>query len=525
MRYAAYVRVSSEEQSLGFSLDAQEQLLREWVRGRHGASAGELVDVYRDEGFSARKDDRPAFQRMIADARTGRFDAVVVHKFDRLARDRYDAMAYKTLLRKDLGLQVFSSSEPSEDSGSPEGVLVEGILEVTAHWYSLNLAAETRKGKRQKAEAGLWHGATPTGYCNGSCLQCKDPNGPDYCPFAGQPDRGDGKVLIPHPVESHAIRLAFRRYSSGELSDRDVAHELNTAIHKTADGQEVRFRTKFYRRKGSQSGPGAFTKDTVKDILTRPFYAGIVEYYGADPRTGKRRRSPLIVRQGRHEPLVPLELFQQCQDVRRSRGKAASGRKLKRQTSVYPLAGILICDECGARMRSHRNGGTRYYRCRTRIQRKDCCSQPTVRAKVVEAAVDSLIGSLILPTDLRERIQAYLVRHESLEAVEVKQRALRSQFQRAKELYLAGDIDRDRYDREKAEFKQAMDRLAFGRPSDTGAVHPLLDDFAALWAATMPLERKGLLATVFREIRVQDGQIVGFHAASPFDELLCLMKD
>jgi DNA invertase Pin-like site-specific DNA recombinase len=326
VRYAAYVRVSRDEQVLGYSLDAQERLVHHWVQSQSGDLAGEVVVVYRDEGHSARTDDRPAFQQMIADARTGRFDAIVVHKFDRLARDRQDSVTYKALLRKKLGLKVLSASEPSEDSDGSLGVLIEGILEVVAHWYSLNLAAETRKGKREKAEEGRWHGAAPTGYCNGKCRDCRDPNGPGYCAHAGHPDRGDGEVLLPHPIESEAIRLAFEWYSSGDCSDRDIADKLNQFRFETSEGREVRFRTKFYGRQGSRSGPGPFEKDTVQDILTRSFYAGLVEYYGVDPRTGKRRTRPLIVRQGQHEPLVSLQLFQRCQDVRRNRGRAASSK-------------------------------------------------------------------------------------------------------------------------------------------------------------------------------------------------------
>ena len=119
MRYATYVRVSRDEQVMGYSLEAQERLVSEWVRRQGGDLAGEQVSIYRDEGHSARTDDRPAFQQMIADARAGRFDAIVVHKFDRLARDRYDSVTYKALLRKKLGLKVLSASEPSQGQSCP----------------------------------------------------------------------------------------------------------------------------------------------------------------------------------------------------------------------------------------------------------------------------------------------------------------------------------------------------------------------------------------------------------------------
>jgi site-specific DNA recombinase len=520
MRYAAYVRVSREEQVLGYSLEAQERLVRDWVGQQRGDLTGELVALYRDEGHSARTDDRPAFQQMVADARGGQFEAIVVHKFDRLARDRYDAVAYKTLWRSKLGIKVLSASEPSQDSDGALGMLVEGILEVVAHWYSLNLAAETRKGKRQKAEEGLWHGAAPTGYCTGRCQTCSDPNGPGYCWHSGQPDRWDGKALMPHPVESEAIRLAFGWYSSGEWSDRDIAHLLNKARFETPDGRTMPFRTKFYGRRNSRSGPGPFEKDTVKDILTRAFYAGLVEYYGQDPRSGRRRTFPLIVRQGKHQPLVSLELFQQCQDVRRSRGKAADCQVKGRSTVVYPLAGILTCAECGAPLRALSIGGTRYYRCRTRIQRKEGCSQSSVRADAVEPVVDDLMASLVLPDETRQRVAAYLVRDEGLETMEVRKHALQAELGRAQELYLAGDIGRDRYDRARADFRRAMREIQPEENAMVGAMQPFLDDFASLWTLAKPIERKGILAATFRKVWVRDGQVVRYEPMPPFDRLL-----
>jgi site-specific DNA recombinase len=122
-----------------------------------------------------------------------------------------DAIAYKTLLRKELGLRVRSVSEPFEDSNGALGLLVEGILEIVAHWYSLNLAAETRKDKMEKARKRLWHGAVPTGYCW----------------HTDQPDRSDGRTLIPHPILGEAVCLAFQWYISGKFSDRVIAAKLN----------------------------------------------------------------------------------------------------------------------------------------------------------------------------------------------------------------------------------------------------------------------------------------------------------
>ncbi len=160
MRYAAYIRISSEDQVGNFSMDAQERDIQTWVTGQGGL----LVNIYKDEAKSARTADRPAFQQMRKDARQGKFDALVVHKFDRFARNRTDALAIKSLLRYDYGVKVFSVTEPSEDSDGPMGALIEGIMESVADWYSKNLASEVAKGKKERTQQGYHNNIAPFGY-------------------------------------------------------------------------------------------------------------------------------------------------------------------------------------------------------------------------------------------------------------------------------------------------------------------------------------------------------------------------
>ena len=159
MRYAAYIRISSEEQVGNFSVDAQRRAIKTWVAAQDGV----LVKEYVDEAHSGRTSERPAFQKMRRDARKGKFDALVVHKFDRFARNRTDALAIKSLLRYDYGVKVFSVTEPSEDSDGPLGALIEGIMEFVADWYSRNLAAETSKGKAERSRQGLHNNQAPFG--------------------------------------------------------------------------------------------------------------------------------------------------------------------------------------------------------------------------------------------------------------------------------------------------------------------------------------------------------------------------
>src|SRR5215204_929944 len=118
IRAALYERVSSEEQVEGYSLDAQDRAGRLYCE----AQGWEIVQVYRDEGRSARTDDlskRPAFQQMLADAGAGLFDVVVVHKLDRFARNRRVAFeAFERLGKAHVG---FVSISEQIDYSSPSG--------------------------------------------------------------------------------------------------------------------------------------------------------------------------------------------------------------------------------------------------------------------------------------------------------------------------------------------------------------------------------------------------------------------
>ena len=200
MRYAAYIRVSDEEQVNGYSLDAQQRIIREWVQGKGGT----VVKVYADEGESAVTANRTKFQQMRIDARKSKFDAIIVHKFDRFARNRYDALAIKSLFRYDYKIKVFSCTEPSEDSDGVIGALIEGIMECVADWYSRNLANEVKKGKKERSLQGLHNNQAPFGY-----------------------DKDDQKVLVRNGHEFTGLMLAFSSYATGNVSDAEVASLRN----------------------------------------------------------------------------------------------------------------------------------------------------------------------------------------------------------------------------------------------------------------------------------------------------------
>ena len=108
-----------------------------------------VVDRYIDRALTATTDKRPQFQKMIGDSAKNLFDIVLVWKLDRFSRNRYDSAIYKRRLRNN-GVKVMSAMENITDT--PEGVLMESVLEGFAEYFSRDLAQKVKRGMHETAK-------------------------------------------------------------------------------------------------------------------------------------------------------------------------------------------------------------------------------------------------------------------------------------------------------------------------------------------------------------------------------------
>ena len=123
-----------------------------------------IVKEFADRGESARSANRPGLQKMLAYlTQDGRIDYVIVHKLDRLARNRADDVEINRAF-DEAGVRLVSTSENIDQT--PGGMLLHGIMSSIAEFYSRNLAAEVVKGLGEKARADSTIGRAPLGYLN-----------------------------------------------------------------------------------------------------------------------------------------------------------------------------------------------------------------------------------------------------------------------------------------------------------------------------------------------------------------------
>ncbi len=443
-RAVGYRRVSMPEQINGHSLDAQETNIKRYAE-EHGWP---LVEIYVDAGISAKKgSSRPAFERLLRDAKTGKFDVVIVDKIDRFYRHLSGLLTALDQLNS-CGVS-FASVQEKLDFTTPWGKLMLTVLGMLAEIYIDNLRQETRKGKIQRARKGLWLGGIPYGYCNGLCSHCTDPNGEGYCPDFGIQDKGNGKVMIAHPIESRVVRMVYEKYAGGNMSHRLIAEELNGFQVSLEDGSSVPA-----RQKGApgRSLPGPFGRDIIRDMLKREAYTGKLPYQGiAEDGRHRKRCVPLELYQGTHTPIIDEATFLRAQEVRllNFRNPRVKNSRVAR---VYPLTGIMLCGYCGGHMRGVSNGKLFYYKDGNQLDNRCECPQPIIRAQIIEERVVNWLKS----------VAGAAFDDGRTDDIQLQSRKIEQRYERARDLYLSGELDRSNYEIEKIRYDNDKDRLQLG---------------------------------------------------------------
>ena len=372
----SYLRVSTKEQAErggrdeGFSIPAQREATMRKARDLDAV----IVEEFIDAGESARKADRPELLRMIEYVKKNRVAYCIVHKIDRLARNRADDVTIHLAL-KEAGVILVSATENIDET--PSGMLVHGIMSTIAEFYSRNLANEVAKGMSQKAKAGGTNGKAPLGYLN---VTKRDELGREM------------RIVEPDPDRAALVKWAFEAYATGNYSTITLREELIDRGLTTTPTPKRPAR------------PPALS--TVHRMLTNPYYKGQVSFRGASY-------------DGLHEPLVATEVWYRVQAVLNAH--QVSGEKT--QAHDHYLKGSVYCGECGSRLiltnaRSRQGVIYPYFICAGRHSKRTDCQRQAMFVPDVETAVEDYYRHIQIPehiiTALRELITAEFDRlHET----------------------------------------------------------------------------------------------------------------
>lgn len=320
VRAVGYNRVSTPGQAKEDKVSLPEQKRR--IGEEIASYEWKQVDFY-EEGYGSGTslDDRSQFQRMIEDAKQGKFDVIVGWATDRLARTKDDM----TLLRMDLRkykVQITTVQEhlpimdprlftirKSDDNG-----LMQTIYDWNAEQDNKKRTDRFELGKMGKARKGK--------------IPCKPPYGyQKYVQYDAKGRRAEEDIVVPE--KEAIVRTIFDRYDQENVGMRKIAEDLNLAGHASPSG-------------------GKWCYSSVKYILQNPTYTGAVRYgWRLSKSKDSRARLSLghegYIGQGQHKAIITPEQFQRVQHKLALRkklgGRAVSSRGL--------LVGIAKCGRCG----------------------------------------------------------------------------------------------------------------------------------------------------------------------------------
>ena len=477
-----YARVSSKEQEKeGFSIPAQLKLLKQYAAAQGFVVAQEYVDVE-----TAKQTGRAAFGEMVAYLKTHlAVRVLLVEKTDRLYRNLKDWVTVD-----ELDVEIHFPKEGvvlSRGSRSSEKFM-HGIKVLMAKNYIDNLSEEARKGMQEKAEQGIWPTKTPLGYLNVT--------GPD-----------GRKVIAVDPEIAPIVSKLFEWYATGKYALKEVAKKARAAGLA-------------YKKSGA-----SVPTSTVHSILRNRLYTGWFEWNGK-------------LYQGKHEPLVSVELWERVQGV--MDGRNASKRR--RMTHDFAFSGLIACAKCGCSVVGEiKKQKYIYYHCTGYADKcrgePAYCRRKYVREEVLERQFTAMLGQLRFDDEVLEWVRQALhashadERREHEEAI----KRLRAEYDRLQAridaMYidkLDGKIGGEFYERMAAQWREEQTRCLSEIERHQEAEQSYMDEGVqilelarnaqTLFERQSAREKRRLLNFVLSNCSWEDGKVVATFR-QPFDLL------
>ena len=392
-RCAIYLRVSTEMQVDGFSLDGQRNCLK-----RYAEREGMIIkEIYEDAGKSGKSiEGRPAFQRLLNDIQKGlTIDYVLVYKLSRFGRNAADILNSLEFIQSyDINL---IASEEGIDSSQASGKLLISVLSAVTEIERENIIEQTMNGRKEKARQGGWNGG--------------------FAPYGYSLINGE---LIINEEEAETIKMIFELFANTNKGLGGVAKELNLQGIK-----------KNIRQNGTLD---LWTGNLIKKILDNPVYVGKIAYGRRTKEKVKGTKNTYhmvetdnyILEEGKHEAIISEELWNKVTRKREKTGIQYLPTTGKNQ--VHLLSGVLRCPVCGRAMNTNKSKWKKddkthyhyYYTCHFSRYAKghECTYRKQVRKDFIDPYINVLIPQIVSDGNFAEEIKSKLSNKTDTSAIE-----------------------------------------------------------------------------------------------------------
>lgn len=404
---AAYIRVSTEDQ-VEFSPDSQLKKIKEYAKHHDVILPEEFIFV--DEGISGKyAKKRPNFMKMIGTAKTKPkpFDLILVWKFSRFARNRQDSIVYKSMLRKNFGIDVISITE--QLSNDPTSILIEALLEAMDEYYSINLAQEVKRGMNEKFSRGGVVTSPPFGYKMGKkCFEIDE-------------------------SKSQIVKMIFSDFING-MGARQIAVKLNDMGIRSKRGN-------------------TFENRTVEYILSNPVYIGKLRrnLNGVDKSDRYHTGKDVVLVDGGHAPIIDSHTFEVAKQIFLKTKNRHSANARVTYTD-FMLRGLVRCSSCGSTLTQAVKGKTLqcYKYARGQCKKSHSISLTKINVAVLKK-LQSDLGEGELDITIRES--------KSSSEKDISQILIKKEYKKLERIKLAYENGIDSIDEYRINKTQVLERI------------------------------------------------------------------
>lgn len=324
---------------------------------------------------------------LLASAKAGALDAVIVESIDRLSRMTADGTRIEREL-EEHDVALFAADEPLNSSAT--AILTRRVKQGVAEWYVRDLIERSRAGMEESVRQG-WHtgGRPPYGYT-------LEPH-PHPNPQKAREGRKKHRLIL-DPVKAPIVAMIFADYTENGLGLSAICEKLNRDLD--------RYPPPSPNRKDESDLRPTWSRSQLRSLLRNPKYTG----FNVWGRHDKRRGRPLIRPREQwvwsavptHEAIVSRETFDAVEDraqVNANPPKASAPRRYANRRSarpgrLYVLRGRVRCGLCGRRMEGSHQKGSNWYRCQYARRRSGSAADMAGHPRVLGIKEDVVLDAL-----------------------------------------------------------------------------------------------------------------------------------
>lgn len=389
-KVAIYCRLSEEDKNKknksddSGSIQNQKLMLTEYANNQNW----QIFDIYSDDDYAGSDRNRPAFNRMITDAMSKKFNIILCKTQSRFTRELEIVEKYIHNLFPQLGIRFVSIVDniDTDVRGNKKARQINGLIN---EWYLEDMSDSIKSALRTRMKAGYFIGSfAPYGYK-------KDPE-------------NKGHLIVDEEV-APIVKEIFSLYITG-IGRTNIARILN---QRGIPSPCEYYRLKGIKKDGNAKLNGSYWKYyTVSHILENEVYIGnLVQGQTHNPTYKSKHSAPApksnwIKVENTHEPIIDIQTWNLTREIWNERTKPYCDTK-----QINLFSGKLICSKCGYKMVTAYNKKKRYYRCNHAIYGKSCCEGTTI--------FESTLLKCVL-AELNKLRDAYLDETSVLNSIEIK---------------------------------------------------------------------------------------------------------